>query len=557
MRTDKTSTVWSSFSLCLALLLSSPASRADGDTPNAPATPVQPSSAEVEAALESARADLAELEQKLAEEFSTAQAELAAEQEAVFQLKATQQQVRDELRKLDDELLKLEDQAAEAEDKLERAETDVKAMESELDSQALDVQERTARSLFLAENPDLAPTIDKLTEWDGSQEDRLDELLVLYDRLLDAGASVGQLRTEVRLPAAGGEVREIDVLRVGLLMGYYRNDSETGFLSTSVEDNGFIGEATGLSVEQQAEIAKLIESPAGGGALPFDVTGGSGIATLKSTDSIGRWFEIGGVFMFPLLALAAIVLILSLERGISLCLRSAGLKRRTRRIVALVEDGQLDEAEALAERWGGASGTVFHAALVHRHQGRGVMEDAVQEALLHQAPSFHTRLGFIALAAAVAPLMGLLGTVTGMITTFKMVTLFGTSDPRFMAGGISEALITTQGGLYVAIPALLLRGVLGAVADSAVGKLEAGAMSLVRAVLSVTGSASADTAVSVDDTAQSQDDEPSAEDQIRELEDDLASIDVDEFLADTAQETKPSTGGADPKQRSDEGGSDG
>jgi biopolymer transport protein ExbB len=75
--------------------------------------------------------------------------------------------------------------------------------------------------------------------------------------------------------------------------------------------------------------------------------------------------------------------------------------------------------------------------------------------------------------------MGLFGTVTGMISTFKMVTLFGTSDPRFMAGGISEALITTKTGLMIAIPSLLMRGVLGAVADSAVGKLEAGALALV------------------------------------------------------------------------------
>jgi biopolymer transport protein ExbB len=75
--------------------------------------------------------------------------------------------------------------------------------------------------------------------------------------------------------------------------------------------------------------------------------------------------------------------------------------------------------------------------------------------------------------------MGLFGTVTGMISTFKMVTLFGTSDPRFMAGGISEALITTETGLMIAIPSLLMRGILGALADSAIGRLEAGALSVV------------------------------------------------------------------------------
>ena len=110
------------------------------------------------------------------------------------------------------------------------------------------------------------------------------------------------------------------------------------------------------------------------------------------------------------------------------------------------------------------------------------MEDAVQEALLHHAPSFQARLSFIALCAAIAPLFGLLGTVTGMITTFKMVTLFGTSDPRFMAGGISEALITTEAGLWIAIPSLLMRGILGSMADGALGRLEAGALSVVIAL---------------------------------------------------------------------------
>jgi biopolymer transport protein ExbB len=112
-----------------------------------------------------------------------------------------------------------------------------------------------------------------------------------------------------------------------------------------------------------------------------------------------------------------------------------------------------------------------------------VIEDAVQEALLHHTPAFQARLAFIGLCAAVAPLLGLLGTVTGMITTFKMVTLFGTSDPKVMAGGISEALITTEGGLYVAIPSLLLRGVLGSFAEASLGKLESGAISVVLGIL--------------------------------------------------------------------------
>jgi biopolymer transport protein ExbB len=64
-----------------------------------------------------------------------------------------------------------------------------------------------------------------------------------------------------------------------------------------------------------------------------------------------------------------------------------------------------------------------------------------------------------------------------------MVTLFGTSDPRFLAGGISEALITTEAGLFIAIPSLLMRGILGSVAEAALGRLESGALSVVIALV--------------------------------------------------------------------------
>ena len=103
------------------------------------------------------------------------------------------------------------------------------------------------------------------------------------------------------------------------------------------------------------------------------------------------------------------------------------------------------------------------------------------------APIYRSRLAMIALCAAVAPLMGLLGTVTGMIGTFQNLVIFGASDPRNLAGGISEALITTQGGLYVAIPSLLMRGILGSIAEKSVGKIESGAMSALIEILKIRG----------------------------------------------------------------------
>lgn len=86
------------------------------------------------------------------------------------------------------------------------------------------------------------------------------------------------------------------------------------------------------------------------------------------------------------------------------------------------------------------------------------LELKLDEAIMREVPELEKRVGFIKLVAAVGPLLGLLGTVTGMIATFQSITLFGTGDPKLMAGGISQALVTTVQGLCVAIPMVLLHG---------------------------------------------------------------------------------------------------
>ena len=90
-----------------------------------------------------------------------------------------------------------------------------------------------------------------------------------------------------------------------------------------------------------------------------------------------------------------------------------------------------------------------------------MIESALSEAMLREAPRLERFLGALKVCAAVAPLLGLLGTVTGMINTFQVITTHGTGDPRLMAGGISEAMVTTQVGLAVAIPVMIVAAFLG------------------------------------------------------------------------------------------------
>jgi biopolymer transport protein ExbB len=120
----------------------------------------------------------------------------------------------------------------------------------------------------------------------------------------------------------------------------------------------------------------------------------------------------------------------------------------------------------------GPFGDLLTAAVKHSSDSKELIEEVLYERMLNVQPKFEKMLPFIALTAGSAPLLGLLGTVTGMINTFKLITVFGTGDARSLSSGISEALVTTEFGLYVAIPALLLHAVLNRKAKGLVGRME-------------------------------------------------------------------------------------
>ena len=112
------------------------------------------------------------------------------------------------------------------------------------------------------------------------------------------------------------------------------------------------------------------------------------------------------------------------------------------------------------------------AEMQHRHPPRDLLDEFLFETLLTVKPKLERGITFIALAASVAPLLGLLGTVTGMIETFKLLTLFGTGDAKSLSSGISQALITTEFGLIAAIPACILGAVISRLVAAKMGKLE-------------------------------------------------------------------------------------
>jgi biopolymer transport protein ExbB len=143
------------------------------------------------------------------------------------------------------------------------------------------------------------------------------------------------------------------------------------------------------------------------------------------------------------------------------------------RMNELVSGGDWDGAETLLHgRRNSPVGHVLSAGLEMRHADRQTQESVLQEAILNQLPKVERGMAVLAVLGAVAPLLGLLGTVTGMIDTFRVITLYGTGDPKLMSGGISEALVTTMLGLGVAIPIMLLHTFLSRRVDHIIGDME-------------------------------------------------------------------------------------
>jgi biopolymer transport protein ExbB len=161
------------------------------------------------------------------------------------------------------------------------------------------------------------------------------------------------------------------------------------------------------------------------------------------------------MFVYPIIFVAALGAVLVLER-----LRYLLSTRRSPALIGgvlerLEQGDERGAREVLADAQG-PTARVMAAGVEARGKSEEERETAMESALLAEAPRLERSLSFLAALAAVAPLLGLLGTVSGMIATFNTISTAGTGNPRLLSGGISEALITTQFGLMVAIPLLLI-----------------------------------------------------------------------------------------------------
>lgn len=201
-------------------------------------------------------------------------------------------------------------------------------------------------------------------------------------------------------------------------------------------------------------------------------------------------FEIiksGGIVMVPIILCSIVATAITLERLWTLRGQRVVPGELTDKVWQWVENRTLSDKQILALQAHSPLGRVLAAGLANRHRDRLVMIEAIEDAGRHVMHDLERYLNPLATIASISPLLGLLGTVMGMIRTFRAVTISGIGDPAALAGGIAEALVTTAAGLMVAIPSLVAYRYFRGRVDGLIVDMEKQSLRLVQAIDRTTG----------------------------------------------------------------------
>ncbi|MBN1602746.1 MAG: MotA/TolQ/ExbB proton channel family protein [Chitinispirillaceae bacterium] len=269
-----------------------------------------------------------------------------------------------------------------------------------------------------------------------------------------------------------GDPQELGMVRFGNVFVYGLNQTGEPYL---LRQTGTLGadrysiEKVGAPVLSEFIMSSLpgwIEKQKVTGPVMVDVLQNAQSKTLIAGEKFDNkqkfysWVKSGGPVMFPLFALLAWAVVLGLLKIIQIIIKSGADNSLSKKVMECLSENDIEGAKKFAQKKRGVSARIVSTCLEHSKWNRTSAEKAVKEILVEELPQINKHLNTLAVIAGAAPLMGLLGTVTGMIRLFEVITNYGTGDPRLLAGGISEALITTEVGLIIAIPVLLLHNFL-------------------------------------------------------------------------------------------------
>lgn len=310
----------------------------------------------------------------------------------------------------------------------------------QLQQVANDASSNFQNSVISAQFPGRSDEMAELAKKMGSTStlpsiENIEQVWFGLQREMTESGKVAHFTTEVT--QADGDKVQQDVVRVGSF-NLVSDGKYLEYLPTTHAVAELIRQPADRYLSSAEEIQNQKE-----GVVEFglDPTGGSILNLLVQAPNLSERVEQGGTVGYIILGLGVIGLLFALERFISLMLIGNKVGRQLKRDDAS-DDNPLGRVMQVKDR--------------NPDADTETLELKLSEAILREIPKITRNLTFIKIISVVAPLLGLLGTVTGMINTFQAITLFGTGDPKLMAGGISQALVTTVLGLVVAIPMTLL-----------------------------------------------------------------------------------------------------
>ena len=319
-----------------------------------------------------------------------------------------------------------------------------------------DVQAILEDSMVTAQMPDRTRFLSELAQ--RRELPTVSELRLLWSAMVTEIAESGKVvRFSAPVERASGKKESLEIVRLGV----FNAVSDGIFLDwdTSKSRENFI-ELARQPAGRYSGMAVNLQQAAEGDIVPMsvDFTRGQILrAVVQSRTPIERVKEDGGPVGYVIIGIGVFGLLLCLWKALALYSMGGRISRQ-------MKTGEADKMNPL--------GRVLAVYSDNPEADTETLELKLDEAILRETAPIETGLSFIKVLYVVAPLLGLLGTVVGMIATFQMITLFGTGDPRMMAGGISTALVTTVLGLVVAIPLTLLHSFLQGKARALIQVLE-------------------------------------------------------------------------------------
>jgi len=339
-----------------------------------------------------------------------------------------------------------------------------------------DLETILRQSQFTAKYPERIDLIKSITDKD--RFPGIDDLKTIANLFFQEMTLSGEVvLTKGAFIDQSGMEKPGDILTIGKFTAAYRTDRETGFLRYSEASHQLFALSALPSWFIRRNINKYMQGKSDDVYLDF--SGGAALRQITHKSTLIDQVRNGGPIVWPILAIGLFALIIAIERAIFLKRVHANTDRVMGKVNDLALQGRWKECEGIAkDEKGRPVYNVLKAGLYARAEERDTLESILQEAILKELPRLERFLPTLNILGAIAPLLGLLGTVTGMISTFHVITLYGTGDPRMMSGGISEALVTTMLGLAVAIPIMLVHTFLSRRVDHITGDMEEKAVAL-------------------------------------------------------------------------------